>query len=141
MSDKTKSAKGLANLGHLLAQTEGGLDQYVYPYLQFGDVWWIPDAATGLNKAQHPWIIVRGYSIDRATVAACLRTTSFQIADRKRGLVMPANILPSLDKEGLIVPMMRRTFNADDFQNYQYIDRLPEEWIRKIHEFYIGQAR
>jgi hypothetical protein len=140
-SDQTHLAKGLDGLLRLMAQTEGGLDQYVYPYLRFGDVWWIPDAATGLSKEQHPWIIVRSYSAERATVAACLRTTSFQNADRKHGIVMPANILPGLNREGLILPMLRRTFNAEEFQNYQYVDRLPEEWIRKIHEFYIGRTR
>lgn len=132
---KVERVKDLRQLLLLLAQDENGLKQYVYPRLRIGDVWWIPDSVSGFGVAQrHPWVVVRGYSVGRANVTACPRTT--QLASAHRGLVTPAGILPELDQKGLIILRFRRQFVARDFRGFDYVGRLPDCRIQKIRAFY-----
>jgi hypothetical protein len=136
---KIERVKDLKQLRLLLAQDEDGLQEYVYSRLRIGDVWWISDHISGFGERQrHPWIIVRGYSAGRASIVACPRTT--KTASSRRGVVTPSGILPDFDQEGLILLMMRRSFVARDFRDFDYVGRLSDRWIRKIQDFYKALA-
>jgi len=132
---KTAQVKDLSQLRQLLARDENGLQEYVYPKLRLGDVWWIPDDVSGFGEGQrHPWVVVRSYSTRRASIIACPRTTT--ASNPQRGIVTPAGILPSLDQDGLIVLKLRRSFVARDFRSFEYVGRLPQSWRQKIVDFY-----
>ena len=134
-SVKIDRVKKLGQLRRLLTQDESGLKKYVYPKLAVGDVWWIPDQFSGFGgKQRHPWVIVRGYSEQRANVIACPRTTG--IGNSRRGIVTPAGVLPELDHIGLILLKHRHPFVAKDFRSFRYVGRLPENWVQKILDFY-----
>jgi len=137
-----KNIKGFGQLRALLSQAENGRVEYLYPQLRLGDVWWIPDSITGFsnNKSQHPWVIVNGYQPRSMNVVVCPRTSSYQWKDTKRGILTSANILPGLEKEGLFVLRLRRTFPATHFDSFEYIGRLPEVIIKRIQDFYLGLA-
>src|SRR5690349_19366215 len=102
-SDGIDRIHSLRDLMQLVVQDEEGLARFVYPNLQVGDVWWIPDRYTGLPKVRHPWILVHGYSPARRQATTCLRATTYARRDESRGLVLPAGLLPDLDRPGLIV--------------------------------------
>ena len=138
---KIERVTSLGELLRLVAQDEEGLKEYVYSNLTIGDTWWIPDAVTGLSKQRHPWIIVRGYVPGQAGVIACLRTTTFAQSNQKRGIVVPAGVLPELDKDGLLILEFARTFDAVAFRDFQYIGRLPSEWIEKVRVYRRRRAR
>jgi hypothetical protein len=132
---KIEQVNDLRQLRLLLTQDENGLKEYIYPWLRVGDMWWIPDSISGFGKDQrHPWVIVRGYSVGRASVIACPRTT--KMTGSPRGLVMRSGILPALDQDGLILLKFRRAFAARDFRGFEYLGRLPDRWIEKIRAFY-----
>jgi mRNA-degrading endonuclease toxin of MazEF toxin-antitoxin module len=132
-----KRVRDLSELRRLLTQDESGCEVYLYSQLAFGDVWWIPDALTGLsiNKMRHPWVIVKGYTSRVASVIVCPRTTTLKSNDIKRGILTPANILPGLDKEGLFLLNHRRTFSTTIFRDLEYIGKLPESTCDKIRDF------
>jgi len=135
VDDKPTLIKTLNQLRILLTQDENGYAEYVFSRLRFGDVWWIPDSISGFGgKERHPWLIVQGYSPKRATVIACPRTT--RLKNRHNGVILPAGILPELDKEGLFLLRHRRAFIPDHFRDFVYIGQLPENWIRKTLDFY-----
>ena len=117
----------------LLAQDEDGLKEYVYDKLKTGDAWWIPDALSQFGtRDRHPWIVITDYSPKRPPVLACPRTS--QVENRTRGILMPANILPGLEREGIILLSFRRSFAAHRFRDFEYIGGLPDVWIQRIRE-------
>lgn len=137
---KIKRVRELSKLRLLLAQDEDGLETYVYPKLQLGDVWWIPDDISGFSdRERHPWVIVRSYSPNQSHVVACPRTT--QTTSPQHGLATPAGVLPGLDKRGFLLLKFRRPFIAKGFREYRYIGKLPHHWIEEIRTFYRGQAQ
>jgi hypothetical protein len=124
----------LRDLRLLLSQDEVGLARFVFSRLRIGDIWWIPDAVTGFaDKERHPWVITKGYCPHRATIVACPRTTLLK--GQYRGIMTPANILPGLDRAGLVEISFRRSFRARDFREYEYIGRFPDEYIKRIRDF------
>jgi hypothetical protein len=133
-----KRGQTLSDLRSLLTQDENGREDYLYPHLEFGDVWWIPDEVTSFSrrKERHPWVIVNGYSPRVVSVIVSPRTSSYRPNDTKRGLLTPANILPGLDKVGLLLLLHRRPFTTVNFSEYEYIGRLPEPWIKQMRDFY-----
>ena len=137
-----KSVKALSELRILLTQDDTGREEYLYSQLAFGDVWWIPDTITGfsIEKIRHPWVIVNGYSSHMASVIVSPRTTSYRPKNVKRGILTPANILPGLGKEGLLLLHHRRTFSTTIFRDLEYIGRFPESWRKKIRDFYQALA-
>ena len=137
-----KNIKGFDQLRALLSQAETGREEYLYPQLNFGDVWWIPDSMTGFsnNRSRHPWVIVNGYRPHQINIVACPRTSSYQRKEVKRGILTSANILPGLEKEGLFVLKHRRTFSATQFHSFEYVGRLPEPLLQKIQDFYAELA-
>lgn len=136
--ESIKRVQTLGDLRSLLTQDETGREDYLYPHLEFGDVWWIPDEITGFSQSRekHPWVIVNGYSPRVVSVMVSPRTSSYRPNQTKRGLLTPANLLPGLDKEGLLLLLHRRSFVTVNFSDYEYIGRLPEPWIRQMREFY-----
>ena len=139
-NDKIESINTLRGLRSLLSQDEAGLQQFVYQHLIFGDIWWIPDAFTGVGvKNRHPWVIVQAYSDSRPSVTACIRTTKNQ--NPRFGIIMPAGVVDGLDRTGLIKLRYRRTFIAREFRDFEYVGRLPDKWIRKIQDFYATIAK
>lgn len=142
-NDETiKHVKDLSELRILLTQDDTGREEYLYSQLAFGDVWWIPDTITGFSmaKLRHPWVIVKGYSSHIASIIVSPRTTTYQPKNVKRGVLTPANILPGLGKEGLLLLHHRRTFSTTIFRDLEYIGRLPESWCNKIQDFYQALA-
>ena len=140
VASKITSVNDLSRLRLLLTQDEEGLAEFVFPNLQIGDVWWIPDSVSGFgDKEQHPWVVVRRYQPGRANVMACPRTTDTR--NSTRGIVTPAGVLPDLDQEGLIVLAHRRAFAAVDFASYQYSGRLPTIYIQRILSFYRSKGK
>lgn len=120
-----------AQLLSLVTQTEEGLQKYIYGRLEVGDTWWIPDSVSGFGqKENHPWIVVVPFKPTHPPVLACPRTT--KRGRRKDELYTPAGVLPDLDKEGAILLGFRMSFVASAFRDFDYIGRLPEEWVRKI---------
>jgi hypothetical protein len=112
----------------------------VYPNLRVGDAWWLPDAFTHFgNKLRHPWVIVQPYSDRRPTVIACPRTT--RLEKTCRGIVIPEGVIDGFDRPGLLELRHRRVFVAREFRYFDYIGRLPEEWIRRIRDFYTGMTK
>ena len=137
-----KNIKGFGQLRSLLSQAENGREEYLYPQLSIGDVWWIPDSITGFSdiRSRHPWVIVNGYEPHKMNLVACPRTSSYQWKDKKRGILTSANILPGLEKEGLFVLRHRRTFPLAQFQDFEYIGKLPVPMLKKIQDFYVELA-
>lgn len=124
----------LSDLRLLLSQEEEGLQNFVYSRLRIGDVWWIPDEFTGFgDKERHPWVVVKGYFPSRASVILSPRTTTR--LKPKDGIITPAEVIPGLSQKGLFVLRHRRTINAKEFRGFDYIGRLPTEWISKIQEY------
>jgi len=118
-NEKIRSVKELSRLRILLTQEETGCEEYLYSQLDFGDVWWIPDSVTGFSiyKERHPWVIVIGYLSHISSVIASPRTSSHLPKDIKGGILTPANLLPGLEKEGLLLLHHRRTFQAAIFRD------------------------
>jgi hypothetical protein len=53
---------------------------------------------------------------------------------RSDELRTPAKVLPELEKDGAILLGFRRPFAAEKFREFDYIGRLPDEWIRKLRD-------
>jgi hypothetical protein len=133
--DDLKRVRSLRELRLLLAQDEEGFERLVVPHLSFGDVWFIPDEATGFGeKVHHPWVIVQAFSPHHPSVVACPRTTL--INQRHRGLFTPVAVVEGLDREGIILLRHRRSFIAKDFRRFTYLGRLPDHWCQAIRDFY-----
>jgi mRNA-degrading endonuclease toxin of MazEF toxin-antitoxin module len=132
--------KGLNRLRTLLTQDENGREIFLYPNLNKGDVWWIPDEITSfsIDKERHPWIIVNGYSNPSTSVILCPRTTSYRTNDNYKGILTPRNIIPGLEKEGLLLLKHRRNFPVAIFQRCEYIGRMPNDILNEIQKFYNG---
>lgn len=142
-NEPIKKVQTLSDLRALLTQDETGREDYLYPHLEFGDMWWIPDEITSFSstKERHPWVIVNGYSPHIASVIVSPRTSSFRSNQLSRGLITPANILPGLEKEGLLVLTHRRAFATVKFSDFEYIGRLPDSWIKRIQKFLQAGSR
>ena len=136
--DQIISVRTLRDLRLLVTQTEEGLEEHVFSKLRIGDVWWIPDTVTGFaDKQRHPWAIVRGYSARYPTVIASPRTT----IRGSRGIMTPGGMLAGLDRPGIIVVGLRRTFRAKAFCGYEYAGRLPQEYIDEIEDYFLAFAK
>jgi hypothetical protein len=136
--EPSNQVQSLSALRTLVSQSETGREVYLYPHLEVGDMWWIPDEITGFStsREKHPWVIVNGYSPYTLSIVACPRTSSFRPKDSIGGIVTPQNLLPGLDKKGLLLLSHRRIFTANEFTEFDYIGRLPEQWITQMHDFY-----
>lgn len=131
MDKPVRRINDFAQLLNLVTQTEEGLQKYLYNRLEVGDMWWIPDSVSGFGQGKnHPWVVVVPSKPNRLPVLACPRTT--KRGRRKDALYTPAGVLPKLDKEGAILLGFRRSFEAGAFRDFDYIGRLPDEWVRKI---------
>jgi len=134
MSQSMTKINDLKQLRLLLTQDAAGLKEHVYDRLQVGDMWWIPDSVSHFGKKErHPWVVVLGYSPNRPPILASPRTT--QIGKRSDELLIPANLLPTLDRAGVVLLDFRRPFPVDRFREFEYIGRLPEKYIHKIQNW------
>lgn len=74
--------------------------------LAFGNVWWLPDAESGIGgNGSHPWVVIVEYRAPEPLVLCALRTTKRQGA---HALFTPAGIVPGLDQDGWIVLAVRQ---------------------------------
>jgi mRNA-degrading endonuclease toxin of MazEF toxin-antitoxin module len=134
IDEELASIRTFQHLRLLLSQDDDGLARYVYPCLTLGDIWWIPDEVTGFaDKQRHPWVVLQGFSNRRTTIVACPRTTSTK--NHRDGILMPAGLVPGLDRPGLIMLRHRRSFTARMFREFEYVGRLPDDFIKRIREY------
>lgn len=135
---KTNTAKSFRDLRRLLTETEEGMENHVYSKLARGDVWSIPDQVTGFGeKDKHPWVVVRNYKRGSSFVEISPRTTKFKRGDDgKQGIITPAGIIPELNKEGLILLKHRVKLTVEEFRDYVYLGRLPDQWIQRLQDFH-----
>lgn len=128
-----KTFKSFDELKAFLKEGDKDLELLVYPKLQFGAVWWIPDGDSGLSgKGAHPWVILSNYEPGIPVITACLRTSSNISQKRKKGIYQPGGILKGLEREGVILSAMRRPFKVRKFRDYTYEGQLPDEWVEKL---------
>lgn len=133
MSQPVKKINDLKQLLLLVTQDEEGRREHLYSKLNVGDMWWIPDAFTRFGQGErHPWVVVVAYNPNHPPVVACPRTT--KQGRRSDELYTPANILPGLEKDGVILLGHRRQYAAEKFREFEYIGRLSDEWVRKIRD-------
>jgi hypothetical protein len=134
---KQTAAKSFQELRRLLSETEEGFEENVSSRLNQGDIWSVPDDATGFGeKDKHPWVVIRKFRKGYSYVEVSPRTTKFERADNgKRGIITPAGVIAELDKEGLILLKHRIKLTIEEFRDYLYLGRLPEKWIREIQNF------
>lgn len=119
----------------------GYLEQYVYPELQFGAFYWIPDDDSCFGAGdKHPWVIIAPFQLGRPNVQACPRTSSRSQACDGHELAMPAGILKELERDGLIVLDRRQPFLALRFRSYRLIGRLPDAWQRRLHDALVAEG-
>ncbi len=111
-------------------------NEYLYARLQVGDVWWIPDDLTHFSyKKRRPWVIVIGYQKDRPPVMACPRTSR-----KSKGLFMKAGVLPAFDQDGWLLLDRRIAFPMAHYERCEYIDRLPEAWVKTLMKAIGGEV-
>ncbi len=129
----TESIKSFSELKEFLKVNDKDLELYIYPNLKLGAVFWIPNKESGIDgDGEHPWIIISNYEPGIQVITACLRTTTNMQKNEKRGLKQPAGVLAGLNREGVIVTGMRRSFQISKFRDYRYEGQLPQEWVDKL---------
>ena len=133
MTIMSRSFKSFDDLKAFLKESGQELELLVYPTLKFGAVYWIPDEDSELGgDGAHPWIVISDYRPGMSVVTACLRTSSNIRQSEKGGLYQPAGVLPGLNREGVVLPGVRKPFEAQKFRDYRYEGQLPEEWVTKL---------
>jgi len=124
--------KSLAELQRLLVETGGHLALYVYPSLKFGAFYHIPDDDSRFGEGgecgKHPWVVITPYEPQRPMIIACPRTSQSSLARGVGEFSMPGGILEELERDGVVILRIQRSFPANDFGNYAYIGLLPEIW-------------
>lgn len=135
---KKNSVKSFKDLQMMLTNDSEGVDKFLVPHLQLGDVWWIPDQISKFSnqndfKGFHPWVVVRPASNNRPQVYVSPRTT--QYTNQKGGILTPAGKPMGLTKTGKVLLFFRRSFLREDFRYFEYIGRLPEDIIKEIVQF------
>jgi mRNA-degrading endonuclease toxin of MazEF toxin-antitoxin module len=129
--------KSFADLSRELRETGEDLERLVYPNLEFGAFFRIPNDETGFGddrRGWHPWVIIVPYAKGRATVTLCPRTSSGQSKSGRRELVTPADVVPGLDRSGRILLHLRRPLPISNFRNYDKIGRLSDEWCEQLRQ-------
>jgi hypothetical protein len=130
-----KTFKSFDELKAFLEESEKDLELLVYPKLKFGAIFWISDEDSGLGgDGAHPWVILSNYEKGMPIVTACLRTSSNISQNKKRGLYQPAGMLKGLDREGVILPPVRKPFQVRKFRDYRYEGQLPDEWVERLRQ-------
>jgi hypothetical protein len=109
--------------------------------LRLGSVFWIPDVDTGFGResepgAKHAWVIAGPYQKGQVRVLGYPITSQVE-RNRALGLLLPAGVIPRLDRAGVILvgPQFRRLLIARNFQNpndYISIGDLPHEWQERL---------
>lgn len=130
-----KTFKSFDELKAFLEEGDKDLELLVYPKLQFGAVWWIPDVDSGLSgDGAHPWVILSNYEPEMPIITACLRTSSSISQKRKKGVYQPGGVLKGLNREGVILSAVRRPFEVRKFRDYTYEGQLPDEWVERLRQ-------
>jgi hypothetical protein len=140
MSETIHKINDLKLLRNLLTQDEEGLQEYLYDKLRVGNMWWIPDDISKFGQGDtHPWIVVVDYKPNHPPILACPRTT--KIGKRSDEFLTPAHVLPDLEKEGAILLTFRRSFATEKFREFDYIGRLPDDWLVKFQQAFRTRSR
>src|SRR4051794_21672425 len=74
-----KTFKSFADLSRGLRETGEDLERLVYPHLEFGAVFWMPNDEMGFGTqvgGQHPWVIIVPYEKGQPTIIACPMTST-----------------------------------------------------------------
>lgn len=128
--------KSFTELQRSLEETGEGLDRFVYPSLKFGAFYHIPDIDSGFGRNgdhdKHPWVIITPYDPQRPMITACPRTSSKSQANRAGELFIPGGILEELERDGVVILKLQRSFPANNFRFYDYIGLLPDVWQDKL---------
>ncbi len=124
--------KSFTELQRSLEKTGEDLALLVYPSLKFGAFYHIPDADSGFggngDHDKHPWVVITPYDPQRPMITACPRTSSKSQAGRIGELFIPGGILEELERDGVVILKIQRSFPAKNFRFYDYIGLLPEVW-------------
>lgn len=116
---------------HLVAEGQGdGIE--LYPQLQFGAVWWIPDHLSGFGqRLRHPWVVVIGYDSSAEEVVVVPRTTTGR-GKQHEVLVIPPGVLAQLDLPGRVLLRRRVPIPAHRFSECDFVGYLNEEWQMRL---------
>jgi len=104
--------------------------------LVFGSVFMIPDEISGLASVkrkkgktrEHPFVVIRYNKGTNQLVICALRTSN----TKRRGVYTPANVLPSLDKPGVIVLDEPFKIEVHKFLGLSHIGILPEQYRSQL---------
>ena len=132
---RSRRFKSFADLSRELGEIGEDLERLVYPHLEVGTFFRIPNEETGFgddSRGWHPWVIIVPFVKGRPTVTVCPRTSSGQARPGGRELATPANLVPGLDRPGRILLHLRRPLPVSNFRAYDKMGRLPDEWCEQL---------
>lgn len=106
--------------------------------LVFGSIFIIPDDESGLESRsrrkgrthEHPFVVIKYDRMTTKIVTCAIRTTNPQA----HGMRTPANLLPRLDKEGIIATKRPWPLDAQVFVGGEYLGRLPEPFLSQLRD-------
>jgi hypothetical protein len=104
--------------------------------LIFGSVFMIPDDISGIPSLKrkkgksynHPFVVIKYYKETNKIVLCALRTSDLS----RRGFFTPANVLPGLDKDGVIIIDEQFRIDAQRFVGLMHIGYLPESYVSEL---------
>lgn len=104
--------------------------------LVFGSVFRIPDEVSGIpsgkrtkgKTSDHPFVVLKYFKETNRMVLCARRTTDLN----RSGYFTPENILPDLDKPGVIVLDEQFRIDAQKFVNFEYLGLLPDACIEAL---------
>jgi hypothetical protein len=104
--------------------------------LVFGSVFIVPNNISGIPSTKrkkgktfdHPFEVIKYFKGSNRTVLCALRTTNLE----REGLYTRENILPQLDKEGIILFDEPFRIDAQKFVDFAHLGILPEECLQAL---------
>lgn len=127
--------KSFREFGKFYAETYPELGINPYPQVVVGSVWWVPSDVLRLGeRLRHPWVVVTTLSPGTRLVRVCPRSTRLDELHDQFKLYTPANLLPGLDKEGLILLGRPEPLPISTFDRCELIGVLDQEWMKRLSE-------
>jgi hypothetical protein len=104
--------------------------------LVFGSVFKVPDDISGIPSLkrkkgktyEHPFVVIKYHRETNKIVLCALRTSDLS----RKGFFTPANILPELDKDGVILLDEQFKIDAQKFIECRHLGCLPEPYLSDL---------
>jgi hypothetical protein len=112
--------------------------------LVFGSVFLIPNDISRIPSRKrrkgrtrdHPFVVIKYFRETNNIVLCALRTTDLS----RKGLITPENVLPGLDKPGVIVLDEQFKIDAQKFVEFNCLGILPEMYIDDLKKMIVEKG-